>query len=89
MRIGNNGQTSEGLGEFLVGAMAQNAIAQNISNSAVIVVFFAIGESDRNHGVGDGPLLLAALGMVGVFKMFCKTPFDGVGGARILGQDGF
>lgn len=89
MRIGNNGQTSEGLGEFLVGAMAQNAIGEGIANGSAIVVWFAVGQGDRDHGVGDASLLLAALGMVGVFKMFCKTPFDGVGGARILGQDGF
>ncbi len=86
MRIGNNGQTSEGIGEFLVGTMAQNAIGEGIANGSVIVVWFAVGQGDRNHGVGDASLLLAALGMGGIVKMSCKTPSDRIGGARILKQ---
>ena len=87
--VGNHGQPPQGVGEFLVGAIAENPIAEGIANGSVIVVFFAIGQGDRDHGVGDSPLLLAALGMVGVVTMFCKTPFDRVGWARIFGQDGF
>ena len=79
IRVGNNGQPPQGVDEFLVGAIAKNPIAEGIANGSVIVVFFAIVQSDRDHGVGDSPLLLAALGMVGVFKIFCKTPFDRVG----------
>ena len=69
-----------------VGAMTENPIGEGIANGSVIVVWFAVGQGDRDHGVGDGPLLLAALGMVGIFKMFCKTPSDRVGGGRILKQ---
>ncbi len=69
----DDSQTSKSIGKVTVGSLLQNSVIERINHRSFVEVLAPIHESNLNHGVVNGSLLLSALPMIAVFIARCDS----------------